>query len=82
MNGGLDDDSAQFRSAAMTIAVSTKIERNFDWRRGQLLFRRKFGAISIDGEDNCGFNHDSAQFRWAARTIAVSKKIRRNCDRW
>ena len=44
------------------------------------LFRRRFGAIAIGSEDNCGFDDDSAQFKSAARTIVVSITIRRNFD--
>ena len=35
---GFDDDSVQFQLAARTIAVSSTMLRNFDGRRGQLLF--------------------------------------------
>ena len=50
-NCGFDDgDSAQFQSAAMTIAVSTTILRNFDGWRGQLPFRQGF-----DGGDDQRF---------------------------
>ena len=55
--------------------VSTTIQRNFDWRRGPFLFRRRFSAISIGGEDNGGFDDDLAQFRSAARTSVVSTTI-------
>ena len=79
-NCGFDDDSAQFRMAARTIAVLTTIQRNFDRRLGQLRFRRRFSTILIGGEDNCGFDDDSAQFRLAAGTISISTTIQRNFD--
>ena len=48
---------------------------------GQLLFRWRFIAISIGGEDYCCFDDDSSQPQSAARTIGVSKTIQRNFDR-
>ena len=65
-NCGFDDDSAQFCSAARTMAVLTTIRRNSDWGLGQSWFGRQFRAILIGGEDNCGVDDDSEQFRSAA----------------